>query len=327
MEKAVKRIGVFTSGGDAPGMNAAIRSVVRSCMYYGIECIGIRRGYHGLVNGDFVKLNFESVSGISRRGGTMLYSARSEDFKAKEGQERAAATCKLLGLDALVGIGGDGTFRGLLCLAQQGLSVIGIPGTIDNDIACSSYTIGYDTACNTALECIDKLRDTMQSHERCSVVEVMGRHAGHVALNVGVACGATTVLVPEQELNVEEDLIEPIRKARLGGRTNFTVIVAEGVQGGAYEVARQITENTALDTRVTILGHVQRGGAPTLRDRVTATYMGYEAVRLLSEGKTCRVIGMKGDEYVNYDINEALKMEKGLDPQTYMVMKALTGIE
>ena len=327
MESAVKRIGVFTSGGDAPGMNAAIRSVVRTCMYYGIECIGIRRGYHGLINGDFMKLDFESVSGISRRGGTLLYSARSEDFKAKEGQEKATATCKLLGLEALVGIGGDGTFRGLLCLAEQGLSVIGIPGTIDNDIACSSYTIGYDTACNTALECIDKLRDTMQSHERCSVVEVMGRHAGHVALNVGVACGATSVLVPEQELNLEEDVIEPIRQARLGGRTNFTIIVAEGVRGGGYEIARQITEATALDTRVTILGHVQRGGAPTLRDRVAATYMGYEAVSLLAEGKTCRVIGMKGDEYVNYDINEALQMKKGLDSQTYTVMKALTGIE
>ena len=327
MESAVKRIGLFTSGGDAPGINDSIRSVVRTCMYYGIECIGIRRGYHGLINGDFMKLDFESVSGISRRGGTLLYSARSEDFKAKEGQEKATATCKLLGLEALVGIGGDGTFRGLLCLAEHGLSVIGIPGTIDNDIACSSYTIGYDTACNTALECIDKLRDTMQSHERCSVVEVMGRHAGHVALNVGVACGATSVLVPEQELNLEEDVIEPIRQARLGGRTNFTIIVAEGVRGGGYEIARQITEATALDTRVTILGHVQRGGAPTLRDRVAATYMGYEAVRLLAEGKTCRVIGMKGDEYVNYDINEALQMKKGLDSQTYTVMKALTGIE
>lgn len=327
MESAVKRIGVFTSGGDAPGMNAAIRSVVRSCMYYGIECIGIRRGYHGLINGDFVKLDFESVSGISRRGGTMLYSARSEDFKAQQGQDKAAATCKLLGLDALVGIGGDGTFRGLLALAQKGLSVVGIPGTIDNDIACSSYTIGYDTACNTALECIDKLRDTMQSHERCSVVEVMGRHAGHVALNVGVACGATSVLVPEQELNLDEDVIEPIRRARLSGRTNFTVIVAEGVEGGAYEVAKDIAEATALDTKVTILGHVQRGGAPTLRDRVAATYMGYEAVRLLAEGKTCRVVGMKGDAYVDYDITEALQMTKGLDPQTYTVMRTLSGIE
>lgn len=327
MESVVKRIGVFTSGGDAPGMNAAIRSVVRTCMYYGIECIGIRRGYHGLINGDFVKLNFESVSGISRRGGTMLYSARSEDFMTKQGQEKAAATCKLLGLDALVGIGGDGTFKGLLCLAEQGLSVVGIPGTIDNDIACSTYTIGYDTACNTALECIDKLRDTMQSHERCSVVEVMGRHAGHVALNVGVACGATSVLVPEQTLDWDNDVIEPIRRARLAGRTNFTVIVAEGVEGGAYGVAKRITDATALDTRVTILGHVQRGGAPTLRDRVAATYMGYEAVRLLAEGKTCRVVGMKGDEYVDYDITEALKMEKGLDPQTYTVMRTLSGLE
>lgn len=327
MKSAVKRIGVFTSGGDAPGMNAAIRSVVRSCMYYGIECIGIRRGYHGLINSDFVKLTFESVSGISRRGGTMLYSARSEDFMTKQGQEKAAATCKLLGLDALVGIGGDGTFKGLLCLAEQGLSVVGVPGTIDNDIACSTYTIGYDTACNTALECIDKLRDTMQSHERCSVVEVMGRHAGHVALNVGVACGATSVLVPEQALDWEQDVMEPIRRARLAGRTNFTVIVAEGVEGGAYEVAKRITDATALDTRVTILGHVQRGGAPTLRDRVAATYMGYEAVRLLAEGKTCRVVGMKGDEYVNYDITEALKMKKGLDPQTYTVMRTLSGLE
>lgn len=328
MESAVKRIGVFTSGGDAPGMNAAIRSVVRSCMYYGIECIGIRRGYHGLINGDFIPLNFESVSGLTRRGGTMLYSARSDDFKAQQGQEKAVATCKLLGLDALVGIGGDGTFRGLLALANKGLSVIGIPGTIDNDIACSTYTIGYDTACNTALECIDKLRDTMQSHERCSVVEVMGRRAGHVALNVGVACGATSVLVPEHsDMNFTEDVIEPIRRSRLGGRTNFTVIVAEGVHGGAYEVAKKISEATALDTRVTILGHVQRGGAPTLRDRVAATYMGYEAVRLLAEGKTCRVIAMQGDNYVNYDITEALQMEKGLDPQTYTVMKVLTGID
>ncbi len=327
MKSAVKRIGVFTSGGDAPGMNAAIRSVVRTCMYYGIECIGIRRGYHGLINGDFVKLDFESVSGISRRGGTMLYSARSEDFKAKKGQDQAMSTCKLLGLEALVGIGGDGTFRGLLALANQGLSVIGIPGTIDNDIACSTYTIGYDTACNTALECIDKLRDTMQSHERCSVVEVMGRHAGHVALNVGVACGATSVLVPEQEIDFQQDVVEPIRRARLGGRTHFMVIVAEGVQGGAYEVAKEITKATALDTRVTVLGHVQRGGAPTLRDRVAATYMGYEAVRLLAEGQSCRVVAMQGDSYGNYDITAALNMTKGLDPQTYTVMEVLTGIE
>ena len=254
MEKAVRRIGVFTSGGDAPGMNAAIRSVVRTAIHMGIECIGIRRGYHGLINGDFVPLDFDSVSGLSRRGGTMLYSARSEDFKSEVGRERAAATCKLLGLDALVGIGGDGTFRGLLTLADKGLSVIGIPGTIDNDIACSTYTIGFDTACNTALESIDKLRDTMQSHERCSVVEVMGRHAGHVALNVGVACGATAVVVPEQVVNYEEDLIEPIRRARLAGRTHFMIIVAEGVKGGAYDIAQHIHEATSLDTWATSSG-------------------------------------------------------------------------
>lgn len=326
MDKAVRRIGVFTSGGDAPGMNAAIRSVVRTSLHMGIECIGIKRGYHGLINGDFLPLDFESVSGLSRRGGTMLYSARSKEFMTPEGQAKAIATCKLLGLDALVGIGGDGTFKGLLALAEQGIAVIGIPGTIDNDIACSTYTVGYDTACNTALECIDKLRDTMQSHERCSVVEVMGRHAGHLALNVGVASGATAVIVPEQAIDYEKDLVEPIRRARIAGRTHFMVIVAEGVEGGAYAVAQKIKEYTALDTRVTILGHVQRGGAPTSQDRIAATYMGYEAVRLLAKGKTCRVVAMNQDTYVDYDISEALAMTKGLDQQTYTVMRALTGV-
>ena len=219
----------------------------------GIECIGIRRGYNGLVNGDFIPLDFESVSGLSRRGGTMLYSARSEDFRGEAGQEKAVATCKLLGLEGVVGIGGDGTFRGLLELSRRGVAVVGLPGTIDNDIACSTYTIGFDTACNTALDSIDKLRDTMQSHERCSVVEVMGRHAGHLALYVGVACGATCVLVPERPVDFEADVVEPIRRARLGGRTHFMVIVAEGV-GSAYDVAKKITEATSLDTRVTVLG-------------------------------------------------------------------------
>ena len=325
MSNAVRRIGVLTSGGDAPGMNAAIRAVVRTALHMGIECIGIRRGYHGLINGDFVPLDFESVSGLSRRGGTMLYSARSKEFMTEAGQDRAVATCKLLGLEGIVGIGGDGTFRGLLELSRRGVAVVGIPGTIDNDIACSANTIGFDTACNTALECIDKLRDTMQSHERCSVVEVMGRHAGHLAMYVGVASGATCVLVPERPVDIEKDVIEPIRRSRLGGRTHFMVIVAEGV-GSAYDVAKQITEITALDTRVTVLGHVQRGGAPTARDRVAATYMGYESVRLLAEGKTNRVVCVQGDTYVDYDINEALSMKKGLDEQTYTVMQALTGV-
>ena len=332
MENQIHRIGVLTSGGDAPGMNAAVRAVVRTAADYDMECVGIRRGWTGLITSDFVQLDASSVSHVIDKGGTILYTARSEEFMTEAGRDKALATCKLLGLEGIVAIGGDGTFRGALALSRQAaasgydLKVVGVPATIDNDIGCSHYTIGFDTACNTAIECIDKLRDTMQSHERCSVVEVMGRHAGHVALNVGVACGATAVLVPEQVVNYEEDLIEPIRRARLSGRTHFMIIVAEGVKGGAYEVAKHIHEATSLDTRVTILGHVQRGGAPSLRDRVAATYMGYEAVRLLAEGKTCRVVAMDGESYVDYDIHEALQMKKGLDQQTYTVMRALTGV-
>ncbi len=326
MEPAVHRIGVFTSGGDAPGMNAAIRAVVRTAMHCGIECIGILRGYHGLINGEFVQLDFNSVSDISRLGGTMLYSARSLEFKTDEGRQKALNTCKMLGLDALVGIGGDGTFKGLLSLAQSGISVIGVPGTIDNDIACSTYTIGYDTACNTALENIDRLRDTMASHERCSVVEVMGHHAGHLAMAVGIACGATVVLTPEEPIDVERDVIAPIRRARLAGRTHFMVIVAEGVNGGAMEISNIIKNETAIETRVTILGHIQRGGSPTAKDRMAATYMGHEAVMLLAEGKTCRVVAMKGDDVVDYDITEALSMTKGLEQYGVEVLDHLTGV-
>ena len=256
----------------------------------------------------------------------MLYSARSKEFMTAEGLDKAVATCKLLGLDAVVGIGGDGTFKGLRALAGRGISVIGIPGTIDNDIACTTYTIGYDTACNTAVDLIDRLRDTMKSHERCSVVEVMGRHAGHLAMAVGISCGATVVLTPEKGLDYLHDVIEPIREARLAGRTHFMIIVAEGVQGGAYEVARIIKEETALDPRVTILGHVQRGGAPTSTDRIIATYMGYEAVQLLAEGKSCRVVALKGDRVVDYDITEALNMSKGLEKYGVEVLSMLTGM-
>lgn len=326
MEPAVHRIGVFTSGGDAPGMNAAIRSVVRTSLHMGIECIGIRRGYHGLINGDIMPLSFESVSDISRRGGTMLYSARSKEFMTEDGLAKAIGTCKLMGLDALVGIGGDGTFKGLLSLAKSGISVVGLPGTIDNDIACSTYTIGYDTACNTALESIDRLRDTMKSHERCSVVEVMGHRSGHLAVSVGIACGATVILVPERPVDFEHDVAEPIRRARIGGRTHFMVIVAEGVPGGGYEVCQRLKAELALDTRVTILGHVQRGGSPTARDRMTATCMGYEAVRLLAEGKTCRVVAMRGDDIVDYDITEALAMTKDLDRHGLEITQAMTGV-
>ena len=256
----------------------------------------------------------------------MLYSARSLEFMEEPGRKKALATCKLLGLDALVGIGGDGTFKGLLSLAKSGISVIGVPGTIDNDIACSTYTIGYDTACNTALESIDRLRDTMKSHERCSVVEVMGHRAGHLAVSVAIACGATVVLVPEKEVDFDRDVIEPIRRARLGGRTHFMVIVAEGVPGGAYRVAEKIKDATALDTRVTVLGHVQRGGSPSARDRQVATYMGHEAVKLLVEGKTCRVVAMQGEDIVDYDITEALSMTKGLNARGQAVTRAMTGV-
>jgi len=321
----MRRIGILTSGGDAPGMNAAIRSVVRTALHNGIECIGIRRGYNGLINGDFCQMTPTSVSGITRRGGTILYSARSEEFRTEAGLQKAVGTCKMLGLDGIVGIGGDGTFRGLHDLAEHGIAVIGIPGTIDNDISCSTYTIGYDTACNTVLDAIDKLQDTMQSHERCSVVEVMGHRAGHLALNVGVACGATAVLIPEKKVDIEKDVIEQIRSVRLAGRTHFMIIVAEGV-GGSYEIANKIKEATAIDTRVTILGHVQRGGTPTSRDRVAATYMGYRAVKLLIDGKTDRVVCMQNDAYVDFDITEALSMRKGIDEEDYTVMRELSTV-
>jgi len=327
MEKpAVRRIGVLTSGGDAPGMNAAVRAVVRTCMHRGIECVGIRRGYHGLIHGDVIPLDFDSVNGLLRRGGTVLYSARSDDFMTEEGQQKARDTCKLLGLDAVVGIGGDGTFKGLRELAKLGVPVMGIPCTIDDDIGCTTYTIGFDSACATALDAIDKLSDTMQSHERCSVVEVMGRHAGHLALYVGVACGAISILIPEHKMDFEQDVIEPIRRARLSGRTHFMVIVAEGA-GSAIDVAARITETTTMETRVSVLGHIQRGGAPSIRDRVTATNMGYEAVHLLTRGEKNRIIALQGEDYVNYDIDEALDMKKGLNEQTYEVMRELTGVE
>ena len=326
MEKQIKTIGVLTSGGDAPGMNAAVRAVVRAGLHKGFRMIGIQRGYNGLLDGECFEMNLRSVSNIISAGGTILYTARCLEFKTKEGQDKGAAKCRELGIDALVVIGGDGSYRGARELAHRGIPMIGLPGTIDNDIACTDYTIGYDTACNTALESIDKLRDTMQSHERCSVVEVMGHRAGHLALTVGVACGATAVIVPEHPVDYEADLLEPIRRARLAGRTHFMIIVAEGVEGGAYSIGKVIEEATALDTRVTVLGHIQRGGSPSSRDRITATYMGYEAVRLLAEGKTCRVVALQGENYVDYDITEALQMTKSLDQHTYEVMRALTGV-
>ena len=329
MSEQIKRIGVLTSGGDAPGMNAAVRAVVRTAVGQGIECIGIRRGWTGLIASDFVRLDGPSVSHIINRGGTILYTARSEEFMDREGREKAISTCKLLGLDAIVAIGGDGTFRGALALSRQiaesnqKLSVVGIPATIDNDIGCSHYTIGFDTACNTAVECIDKLRDTMQSHERCSVVEVMGRHAGHLALYVGIAVGATAVLIPERPVDFENDVIENIRRARLAGTTHYMVVTAEGA-ASAYEVASRIKEELGMEPRVTVLGYIQRGGSPSARDRETASRMGYEAVQVLLAGKGNRIVATKDGKIVDLDMEEALAMTKDFEMERYDVLEALT---
>jgi 6-phosphofructokinase 1 len=294
-------------------------------MYRGIECIGIRRGYNGLISGDFLRMNAENVSHIINRGGTILYTARSDEFRTVEGQLRAAGTCRLLGLDGIVAIGGDGTFRGAEALSKHGVSVVGIPATIDNDIVCTDYTIGFDTASNTAVDAIDKLRDTMQSHERCSVVEVMGRNAGHLALDVGIAVGATAVLVPELPMDINRDVIEKIRRARLAGKTHYMIVVAEGA-GSAVEIADRIRQEIGLDPRVTILGHIQRGGTPSVRDRTMATRMGYTAVEVLAAGKTNRVVCARQGEMVDVDIEEGLAMKKGLNLHQTAVLEAMTGL-
>ena len=323
---SVKRIGVLTSGGDAPGMNAAVRAVVRTCMFNGIECYGIRRGYNGLIAGDIVKLDEKSVSRIINRGGTILYSARSKEFMTEEGQKKAVSMCKLLGLDSVIAIGGDGTFRGAKALAKHGINVVGIPATIDNDICCTNYSIGFDTAANTAIDCIDKLRDTMQSHERCSIVEVMGRNAGYLAMYVGLATGATAVLVPETPFDVEQDVIEKIRKARLKGFTHYMIVLAEGA-GKATDLARELKERIDMDPRVTILGHIQRGGSPTARDRVNATKMGYRAVELLLAGKTNRIVCTQGGSFVDYDIDEGLARKRDMQQMEVDVLAAMTGLK
>lgn len=312
MDKQIRRIGVLTSGGDAPGMNALIRSVVRSASANDISVLGIRRGYSGLINGDIIEMGARSVDGIIRKGGTMLYTARCKEMLTEEGLQKAADTCRYLGIDGLICCGGDGTFRGAQALSRKGVPCIGVPGTIDNDIGCSDYTIGFDTACNTAIECIDKLRDTMQSHERCSVVEVMGRRAGHLALQVGCAVGATAICLPERQLDFDTEIVERMRIGRIKGRNHHIIIVAEGY-GSAQEVADQIHEATGIDTRVTILGHIQRGGSPSAMDRVMATRMGYAAVSALMEGKTNRVVVSDNNIVTDIDIEEGLAQSKDLN--------------
>ena len=322
MDKKIKRIGVLTSGGDAPGMNAAVRAVVRTAIANGVECVGIRRGWQGLINSDFVMLSRESVGHILSRGGTILYTARSEEFMTEKGRLKAVATCKMLGLDGVVAIGGDGTFRGALELSRLGIPVVGVPATIDNDVGCTNYTIGFDTACNTAIDCIDKLRDTMQSHERCSVVEVMGRNAGFLALYVGIAVGATTVLVPERPIDFQKDVVERIQDSRLAGNTHFMIVVAEGV-GSAVEIGKRIHDAVGMDPRVTVLGHIQRGGAPNARDRETATRMGYYAVNAFVEGRGNSIIATQEGGIVEIPIEEALQRKKHLQMDRYRIMEVM----
>ena len=322
---SVKRISVLTSGGDAPGMNPCVRAVVRTALYHGVECYGIRRGYNGLITGDVIRLDQKNIGHIINRGGTILYTARSKEFMTEEGQKKAASTCRFLGLDGIVAIGGDGTFRGAAALSAQGINVVCIPATIDNDICCTNYSIGFDTAANTAIECIDKLRDTMQSHERCSVVEVMGHNAGYLAMYVGLAVGATAVLVPEKKIDFQEDVIEKIRRARLNGFTHYMIVVAEGA-GSAADIAKKIKESIDLDPRVTVLGHIQRGGCPTGRDRVNATKMGYMAVEMLISGKNNRIVCIHEGKLSDVDIQEGLSMERNIQSIEVDALATMTGI-
>ena len=319
----MKTIAVLTSGGDAPGMNAAIRAVVRTGISMGLNVKGIRRGYAGLIEGDIIDMDARSVSDIIHRGGTMLYTARCPEFKTQEGVDKAIASCKAHGIDGIVVIGGDGSFRGARDLSLGGIPCIGVPGTIDNDISSTDYTIGYDTAINTALEMADKLRDTAQSHDRCSVVEVMGRRAGYLALQTGVACGAIAILVPEVEYDLQKDVIDKIKAVHKTGKKHFVVVVAEGV-GGVVQIAEQIEEQTGIESRATILGHVQRGGIPTARDRVMASQMGYRAVELLNKGIGNRVITFVDNKLGDKDIYEALAMKKQFSIEEYNMATAIS---
>ena len=307
----MKTIGVLTSGGDAPGMNAAVRAVVRTAISLGMNVKGVRRGYAGLIEEDIIDMDARSVSDIINRGGTLLYTARCPKFRTEEGVLAAVETCKKNGIEGLVVIGGDGSYRGALDLSRHGIPCIGVPGTIDNDIGSTEYTIGFDTAMNTAMEMVDKIRDTAQSHDRCSVVEVMGRHAGHMALKIGMAVGATAILVPEVAVDMDA-VINKIKNTQKTGKEHFIIVVAEGV-GGVEDIAKKIEEATGIESRATILGHVQRGGNPTVRDRVTATLMGSAAVELLDKGIGNRVICKSGNDIVDMDIFEALNMKKNLD--------------
>ena len=322
MPNAVKTIGVLTSGGDAPGMNAATRAVVRTALAKGLKVKGIKKGYNGLLNEEIVDLEAHDVSETIQRGGTFLFTARCEEFKTEEGQKKGAEVCKKHGIDGLVVIGGDGSFQGARKLANLGINTIALPGTIDLDIACTDYTIGFDTAVNTAMQAIDKIRETSTSHERCSVIEVMGRGAGYIALWCGIANGAEDILLPEKYDGDEAKLIENIKRNRAMGKTHHIIVNAEGI-GHSNSMAKRIEEATGIETRATILGHMQRGGSPTAKDRVYASIMGAYAVDLLCEGKSNRVVGYKDGKFVDFDIQEALEMQKGIDDYEFKVAQLL----
>lgn len=319
----IKTIGVLTSGGDAPGMNAAIRSVVRTGIYYGMRVMGIKKGFNGLLRGEMSEMFLRSVSDIIHRGGTVLKTARCPEFKTEEGIMKAVSMAKVFNLDAVIVIGGEGSYKGARDLSRHGVPVIGIPGTIDNDIGCTEYTIGYDTALNTVLDAIDKIKDTAYSHERCSVLEVMGRHAGHIALNVGIAGGAEVVLIPEYKFDIDTDVIKPILEGRNRGKTDYCIIVAEGV-GRVTEIAKEVEEKTGIETRYTILGHIQRGGSPTVYDRVMASRMGAMAVEVLKKGRLNRLICLKDNKLVDVDIDEGLEMTKGVNEELIELGKILS---
>lgn len=318
----MKRIGVLTSGGDAPGMNAAVRAVARAAIRKGYEVVGIKRGYNGLLHGETVNIGERDVSNIIQRGGTVLYTARCLEFKEWEYVLKAKERCYEMNLVGIVVIGGDGSFRGASDLSKAGVPCIGLPGTIDNDIACTDYTIGYDTAMNTAMEMVDKIRDTAMSHDRCSVVEVMGRNAGWIALNVGTAVGAMAVIAPEVPHSID-DIIKKIEASKRSKKQHFIIVVSEGI-GNSDEIAKEIQKRTGIESRATILGHVQRGGSPTVRDRVVASEMGYYAVNLLDKGIGNRVVAMRDGKIVDFDIREALAMKKPFDENLYNIANEIS---
>lgn len=315
----MKTIAVLTSGGDAPGMNAAIRAVVRTACQNGVKVYGVIRGYNGLINGDFIEMDLRSVSDIINRGGTILYSARSVEFATEEGMRKAIRTCQEWGIEGVVVIGGDGSFRGARDLSERGIPCVGIPGTIDNDIACCDYTIGYDTCLNTIMEMVDRVRDTSESHDRCTVVEVMGRRAGYLALNAGMACGATTILIPEIEFDIQRDIIDRMEKTQRTGKKHFIIVVAEGVDVDVDALAKEIQTKTGVESRAVNLGHVQRGGVPTVKDRVMGSRMGNYAVKLLMNNIGNRVVAAQKEDVLDFDIFEALNMTKTIDMDLYNV--------